>query len=70
MRELVLGGLAVFSLVVSVYFVCWNTPQVLMSPMAGLYLWRHRHRYRPRARALAQRHVNPPVLSIVMPAYN
>jgi len=70
MRDVFVAVLTVFSLVVTTYFVCWNTTQVLMSPMASLFLWRHRHRYRPRARALAHHLVNPPVVSIVMPAYN
>jgi len=69
-RDVFVWLLTVFSLVVTTYFVFWNTTQMLMSPMAGLYLWRHRHRYRPRALALAHRLVNPPLVSIVMPAYN
>jgi cellulose synthase/poly-beta-1,6-N-acetylglucosamine synthase-like glycosyltransferase len=55
---------------VTAYLVSWNATQVLMSPLASLYLWRHRHRYRPRALALAHRLVNPPFVSVVMPAYN
>jgi cellulose synthase/poly-beta-1,6-N-acetylglucosamine synthase-like glycosyltransferase len=62
--------MTVFALVVATYFVCWNTTQVLMSPFASLHLWRHRHRYGPRPLKLAQRLANPPVVSIVMPAYN
>jgi len=69
-RNVFVELLTVFSLVVTTYFVVWNTTQVLMSPMASVYLWRHRHRYRPRALVLAHRIVNPPFVSIVMPAYN
>lgn len=64
------AAVAVFSVIVTAYFVLWNTSQVLMSPIASRYLWRHRTRYTPRALAAAQRLVNPPVVSIVMPAYN
>ena len=70
MRTIVLDVALVFSVVVIIYFVTWNVSQVLMSPMAGRYLWRHRHRYTPRALALTRRLVDPPVVSIVMPAYN
>jgi cellulose synthase/poly-beta-1,6-N-acetylglucosamine synthase-like glycosyltransferase len=69
-RAIVADVFVVFSLVVTAYFVCWNVSQLLMSPIASLYLWRHRHRYGPRALALAHRLVNPPFVSIVMPAYN
>ena len=70
MRAGFLDVLVIFSVVVTAYFVCWNITQVLMCPMAGLYLWRHRQGHRPRALMLAQRLVNLPLVSIVMPAFN
>lgn len=64
------AALAAFAVAVVLYFVCWNVSQLLMSPAASLFLWRHRHRYTPRALALADRLAHPPVVSIVMPAFN
>lgn len=62
--------LVVFSLVVASYFVLWNLSQIAMSPAASWFLWHHRHRYMPLARRLTHRLASPPLVSIVVPAFN
>jgi cellulose synthase/poly-beta-1,6-N-acetylglucosamine synthase-like glycosyltransferase len=59
-----------FSLLVTTYFVVWNLAQIAMCPVAALFLWRHQQRHSQRARALVDRLVAPPLVSIVVPAYN
>jgi cellulose synthase/poly-beta-1,6-N-acetylglucosamine synthase-like glycosyltransferase len=63
-------AIVVFSLVVTTYFVVWNLAQIAMCPVAALFLWRHQQRHSQRARALVDRLVAPPLVSIVVPAYN
>jgi cellulose synthase/poly-beta-1,6-N-acetylglucosamine synthase-like glycosyltransferase len=67
---LVRDGLIAFSFLITAYFVLWNVSQIMMSPMAGIVLWRHRRRHTPRARRLTTGVAVPPLVSIVMPAYN
>ncbi len=62
MTAAVHDAIAIFSVSVVLYFVCWNLSQLLMSPAASVFLWRHRHRYTPRALALADRLARPPVV--------
>jgi cellulose synthase/poly-beta-1,6-N-acetylglucosamine synthase-like glycosyltransferase len=62
-----LGG---FSLVVAAYLVLWNTLQLVMGGMASLFVWRYLRRRTPRNRALASRLASPPVVSVIVPAYN
>lgn len=62
--------ITVFSFVVMLYFVLWNTSQLLMSWVAALHLWRYQRRRSPRARALASRLAAPPLVSVVVPARN
>jgi cellulose synthase/poly-beta-1,6-N-acetylglucosamine synthase-like glycosyltransferase len=62
--------IAVFSVVVIAYFVIWNLLQIAMSPVAARYLWLHQRRHTPRARAVVGDLAVPPVVSIVMPAFN
>lgn len=52
------------------YLVIWNASQIVMSPVAAIYLWLHQRRNTRRARALVAHTVSPPLVSIVMPAYN
>jgi cellulose synthase/poly-beta-1,6-N-acetylglucosamine synthase-like glycosyltransferase len=59
-----------FSLLITAYFVLWNLSQIAMSPLAAVALWRHRQRYTRRTRALASGVAVPPLVSIVVPAYN
>jgi cellulose synthase/poly-beta-1,6-N-acetylglucosamine synthase-like glycosyltransferase len=63
-------GLIVFSLVITTYFVLWNVSQIGMSPLAMRFVWRHQRRYNPGARALVDRLASPPLVSIVVPAFN
>ena len=63
-------GLIVFSLLITAYFVLWNLSQIAMSPLAAVTLWRHRRRHTRRARGLATGVAVPPLVSIVVPAYN
>jgi cellulose synthase/poly-beta-1,6-N-acetylglucosamine synthase-like glycosyltransferase len=65
-----LAALAVFSLVVTAYFALWNLAQMAMSPVASVYLWRHERRYTTRARALVDRLAAPPLVSVIVPAFN
>src|SRR5580765_2510779 len=63
-------ALIAFSLLITAYFVLWNVSQLAMSPIAAISLWRHRQRYTRRARRLATGVAVPPLVSIVVPAYN
>jgi cellulose synthase/poly-beta-1,6-N-acetylglucosamine synthase-like glycosyltransferase len=64
------GALVAFSLLITTYFVLWNVSQIAMSPLAALALWRHRRRHTRRARRLASGVAVPPLVSIVVTAYN
>jgi cellulose synthase/poly-beta-1,6-N-acetylglucosamine synthase-like glycosyltransferase len=50
--------------------VLWNLSQIAMSPLAAVMLSRHRRRHTRRARGLARGVAVPPLVSIVVPAYN
>ena len=63
-------ALLAFSLLVIMYFVGWNVSQIAMGPVAAISLWRHRQRHTRRARELASGVAVPPLVSIVVPAYN
>jgi cellulose synthase/poly-beta-1,6-N-acetylglucosamine synthase-like glycosyltransferase len=58
------------SLLITAYFVLWNVLQIAMSPLATIELLRHRRRHTPRARRLATGVAVPPLVSIVVTAYN
>jgi cellulose synthase/poly-beta-1,6-N-acetylglucosamine synthase-like glycosyltransferase len=63
-------ALIAFSFLNILYFVLWNVSQIAMSPLAAIVLWRHQRRYTRRARRLAEDVAVPPLVSIVVPAYN
>src|SRR5687768_12275942 len=65
-----LSALVAFSLLITVYFVLWNVSQIAMSPLAAVVVWRHHRRHTRRARALTLGVAVPPLVSIVVPAYN
>ena len=65
-----LDALIAFSLLITAYFVLWNVSQIAMSPLAAVVLWRHQRRHTRRARRLADDVAVPPLVSIVVPAYN
>jgi len=62
--------LEIFSVVVTLYFVVWNVAQMAMAPVASAFLWRHEHRYTRRSRALVDRLAAPPLVSVIVPAFN
>jgi cellulose synthase/poly-beta-1,6-N-acetylglucosamine synthase-like glycosyltransferase len=59
-----------FALVVTLYFVLWNGSQMVMGIVAAIAVSRYKRRRGPRARALAARLKAPPLISIVVPAFN
>jgi len=59
-----------FALLISVYFVLWNVSQMAMGAFAAVSSWRHRHRHTRRARRLPTGVAVPPMVSIIVPAYN
>jgi cellulose synthase/poly-beta-1,6-N-acetylglucosamine synthase-like glycosyltransferase len=63
-------ALVAFSLLVTAYFVLWHVSQIAMSPLAMAMLWRHRRRATRRARRLPSGVAVPPLVSIIVPAYN
>ena len=63
-------ALAVFTVVVTAYFVAWNVSQFAMAGVAGRLLWRYQRRRNPRNLALVANLASPPSVSIVAPAYN
>ena len=65
-----LSALVAFSLLIIVYVVLWNVSQIAMSPLAAIVAWRHHRRHTRRARALTVGVAVPPLVSIVVPAYN
>ena len=63
-------ALIAFSFLITAYFVLWNVSQIAMGPLAAVILSRHRRRHTRRARRLATGVAVPPLVSIVVPAYN
>jgi cellulose synthase/poly-beta-1,6-N-acetylglucosamine synthase-like glycosyltransferase len=59
-----------FAVLVVAYFALWNTLQMLMGVVALVQLWRYQQRRTRRNLALADRLAAPPVVSIIMPAFN
>ena len=62
--------LAVFTVIVTTYFVAYNVSQLAMAGVAGRLLWRYQRRRNPRNLALVARLAAPPFVSIVAPAHN
>ncbi len=62
--------LAVFTVVVTTYFVAYNVSQLAMAGVAGRSVWRYQRRRNPRNLALVARLAAPPFVSIVAPAHN
>ena len=59
-----------FALLVLTYFLLWTVTRLAFAPVVALTLWRHQRRYTARARALVDRLAAPPLVSVVVPAYN
>jgi len=68
--SMALIALVGFSLLIIAYVVLWNVSQIAMSPLSAVLLWRHQRRYTRRARRLADDVKAPPLVSIIVPAYN
>jgi cellulose synthase/poly-beta-1,6-N-acetylglucosamine synthase-like glycosyltransferase len=68
--SIALAALIAFSFLITAYFVLWNVSQIAMSPLAAIVLWRHQQRHTRRARRLADDVAVPPLVSIVVSAYN
>lgn len=62
--------LAIFTVVVTTYFVAYNVTQLAMAGVAGRLLWRYQRRRNPRNLALVAKLAAPPFVSIVAPAHN
>jgi cellulose synthase/poly-beta-1,6-N-acetylglucosamine synthase-like glycosyltransferase len=62
--------LTAFSLVVLAYFLLMSAAQLVMGPIAVVYLWRHQRRHTRRARAVVGGTASPPLVSVVVPACN
>lgn len=64
------AAIAVFSAVVTTYFVLWNVWQFAMGAVAARFIFRYQRRRNIRSRALAARLASPPLVSVVVPARN
>jgi len=64
------SAVLVFSLVVTLYFAVSNMAQMVIAVFATTFQQDHQRRNTPRARGLAARLPRPPVISVVVPAYN
>ncbi len=62
--------LAVFTVMVTTYFVAHNVSQFAMAGVAGRSIWRYKRRRNPRNLALVAKLAAPPFVSIVAPAHN
>ena len=66
-------GLAVLfggSIVAAGYFVLWNTSQIVLGAVSGAFISNYLRRRTVRNRALAGRVSSPPLVSVIVPAYN
>jgi len=63
-------AVAVFTTIVTAYFVLWNAWQFVMGGTASRFVWRYQWRRNIRSRALVARLASPPLVSIVVPARN
>lgn len=61
-------GLIVMALTTA-YFAAWALAQLIMAGVSGVSLWRRQRRHTRRAQALVER-IEPPLVSIVVPARN
>ena len=61
-------GLIVMALTTA-YFAAWALAQLIMAGVSGVSLWRRQRRQTRRAQALVER-IEPPLVSIVVPACN
>jgi len=60
----------VFAFVITMYFVLWNGSQFALGGVAAVNVWRYHRRRNPRARVLAAHLASPPLVSVIMPAFN
>ena len=66
----VTSAIAVFSAILTTYFVLWNLSQMVMGGAGARFVWRYNRRRNPRSRALVAKLASPPLVSVVVPARN
>jgi cellulose synthase/poly-beta-1,6-N-acetylglucosamine synthase-like glycosyltransferase len=66
----VVAALIAWSVLITTYFALWNLVQIAMAPAAALFLARHQRRHTRRARALIGDLAAPPLVSVIVPAFN
>jgi YaiO family outer membrane protein len=59
-----------WSLVFISYFVIWNAVQIVLGLMSARLIWRYARVRHVRNTALSQRLAAPPLVSVIVPAYN
>lgn len=59
-----------FAVIVTAYFVCWSLSQIVMSGVAGRYVFRYLRQSSPRNLAVVGQLAEPPSVSIIVPAHN
>jgi len=64
------AAVAAFSAAVITYFAAWSISQLVMSPIAARFVWRHQRRYTRRGRGVADSLARQPLVSVIVPAYN
>jgi hypothetical protein len=52
------------------YFAAWSVSQLVMSPIAAWFVWRHQRRYTRRGRSVANYLARQPLVSVIVPACN
>jgi cellulose synthase/poly-beta-1,6-N-acetylglucosamine synthase-like glycosyltransferase len=65
-----LAAVIVLAIAVVAYVVFWSATQIIMGIVSGAFVWHYTRRRTRRNRALAGRLVSPPLVSIIVPAYN
>ena len=63
-------ALVVVTLLVTMYLVAWHLSQMAMGPVAFAFLRDHQRRHTQRSRALVDRLASPPLVSVIVPAFN
>ena len=63
-------AVALFTAIVTTYFVLWNVWQFALGGAAARFIFRYQRRRNIRSRALAARLASPPLVSVVVPAHN
>jgi cellulose synthase/poly-beta-1,6-N-acetylglucosamine synthase-like glycosyltransferase len=70
MSPVVLDAITAFSLLVTAYFVLWNGSLIVMCGIAAIVTRTYVRRRTARDRALARHLASPPLVSVIVPAFN